>query len=59
MAPRAYVLFEVAGCEVRVSNPDRVYFPESGWTKGDLAEYHVECADALLNHLRERPVKKG
>ena len=51
-----HVVFELAGREVRLSNPNKVYFPKSGWTKGDLARYHVECADALLNHLRERPV---
>ena len=51
-----HVVFELAGREVRLSNPDKIYFPESGWTKGDLARYHVECAEALLNHLRERPV---
>jgi bifunctional non-homologous end joining protein LigD len=56
MASSDHEVFEVAGREVRLSNPDKVYFPESGWTKGDLARYHVECADALLNHLRERPV---
>jgi bifunctional non-homologous end joining protein LigD len=56
MAPRDHEIFEIAGREVRVSNPDKVYFPESGWTKGDLARYHVDCADALLNHLCARPV---
>jgi bifunctional non-homologous end joining protein LigD len=53
--PTDYEVFEVAGREIRISNPDKVYFPESGWTKGDLARYHVECADALLVQLRERP----
>jgi DNA ligase D-like protein (predicted polymerase) len=51
-----HLTFELDGHEVRLSNPDKVYFPESGWTKGDLARYHVECAEALLNHLRDRPV---
>ena len=56
MADRDHVVIEADGREVRLSNPDKVYFPESGWTKGDLANYHVECAEAVLNHLRERPV---
>jgi bifunctional non-homologous end joining protein LigD len=51
-----HLTLELDGHELRLSNPDKVYFPQSGWTKGDLARYYVECADAVLNHLRERPV---
>ena len=42
---------EVGGRTVRVSNPDRVYFPEHGWTKHDLVDYYL----AVGNALRERP----
>ncbi|CAA9481053.1 MAG: ATP-dependent DNA ligase [uncultured Solirubrobacteraceae bacterium] len=48
-------VYELDGHEVRLSSPDKVYFPQAGVTKGQLADYHVECAEALLNHLRERP----
>ena len=48
-------VYEVAGREVRLSSPDKVYFPEAGVTKGELADYYVQCAEAVLNHLRERP----
>jgi bifunctional non-homologous end joining protein LigD len=54
--PTEYEVFEVDGHEIRLSNPGKVYFPQSGWTKGDLARYHVDCADAILNQVRERPV---
>jgi DNA ligase D len=40
---------------VRVSNPDRVYFPERGETKLDLAEYYLSVGDGIVNALRERP----
>ena len=53
--PTEYEIFEVDGHEIRLSNPGKVYFPQSGWTKADLARYHVQCADAILNHVRERP----
>ena len=46
---------EAAGREVRLSNPAKVFFPEPGYTKLDLAAYYVEVADAALVHLRERP----
>ena len=48
-------MLEVAGREVRLSNPAKVYFPKPGWTKLDLAEYYLELADAVLVHVRERP----
>jgi bifunctional non-homologous end joining protein LigD len=50
-----YTTLEVAGHEVRLSNPAKVYFPKPGWTKLDLAEYYITAADAVLTHLRERP----
>ncbi len=40
---------------VRVSNPDRVYFPETGATKMDLVEYYLAVGDGIVNALRERP----
>ncbi|WP_280276242.1 non-homologous end-joining DNA ligase [Nocardia wallacei] len=40
---------------VRVSNPDRVYFPESGATKLDLVQYYLSVGDGIVNALRDRP----
>ncbi|GAA2080662.1 non-homologous end-joining DNA ligase [Aeromicrobium halocynthiae] len=40
---------------VRVTNPDRVYFPERGWTKLDVVEYYLAVGPALVGALRERP----
>ena len=48
-------MLELAGREVRLSNPNKVYFPKPGWTKLDLAEYYIAAADAVLVHVRERP----
>jgi DNA ligase D-like protein (predicted polymerase) len=54
-AKTEYTMLEVAGREVRLSNPGKVYFPKPGWTKLDLVEYYLTAADAVLVHLRERP----
>jgi DNA ligase D-like protein (predicted polymerase) len=54
-AKSEYTMLEVAGREVRLSNPGKVYFPKPGWTKLDLVEYYLGAADAVLLHLRERP----
>jgi bifunctional non-homologous end joining protein LigD len=38
-----------------VSNPDKLFFPEVGLTKGDLVQYYLDVADCALPHLRGRP----
>jgi bifunctional non-homologous end joining protein LigD len=45
---------EIGG--TRVSNPDRVLYPEQGLTKRQLAEYYVAVAGAMLPHLAGRPL---
>src|SRR3954471_12913055 len=40
---------------VRVSNPDRVYFPDLGLTKLDLVNYYLAVGDGIVRALRERP----
>jgi len=52
---KEHVTIEAAGQQLRVSSPSKLYFPEPGFTKLDLIGYYVECADAVLVHLRERP----
>ncbi len=49
------VEIEVDDRVVRVSNPDRVYFPETGATKLDLVEYYLAVGDGIVNALFERP----
>jgi bifunctional non-homologous end joining protein LigD len=41
---------------VRLSNPDKILYPEQGITKGQLADYYVAVADRILPHLAFRPV---
>jgi DNA ligase D len=40
---------------MRISNPDRVYFPAVGATKLDLASYYLAVGPGIVNALRERP----
>jgi len=46
---------EVDGREVRVSRPDKVYFPELGATKSDLVSYYLDIGAHLLNTAGGRP----
>lgn len=41
---------------IKISNPDRVVFPESGITKGELADYYARMAPHLLPWLAQRPI---
>ncbi|MBI2243295.1 MAG: ATP-dependent DNA ligase [Nocardioides sp.] len=49
------VEIEVDDRVVRISNPDRVYFPDSGATKLDLVEYYLAVGPGIVNALFERP----
>lgn len=46
---------EVEGRTVRLSSPDRVYFPDAGWTKRDLVDYYLAVGPGIVRALRERP----
>ena len=41
-------VIEVAGREVAVSNPDKVFFPRTGHTKMDMIRYYLAVADGCL-----------
>ena len=46
---------EVGHRVVKITNPDRVYFPATGATKLDLAEYYIAVGDGIVRALFERP----
>ncbi|MDO7866872.1 non-homologous end-joining DNA ligase [Nocardioides jiangxiensis] len=50
-----FVEIEVDDRVVKVTNPDRVYFPETGATKLDLVDYYLSVGPGIVNALRERP----
>jgi bifunctional non-homologous end joining protein LigD len=49
-------VIEVAGREVTVSNPQKVYFPRTGHTKLDLVRYYLAVADGALHGVAGRPM---
>ncbi len=49
------VELEVGDRTVRISSPDRVYFPARGETKLDLVRYYLSVGDGIVRALRERP----
>jgi bifunctional non-homologous end joining protein LigD len=42
--------------ELRLSNLDKVFWPENGYTKGDLLTYYFNISPTMLPHLLERPL---
>ncbi|CAN5873561.1 hypothetical protein BH24ACT8_BH24ACT8_00650 [soil metagenome] len=48
----------VGGRTLRVSSLDKVLYPTTGTTKGEVLQYYVRIADRLLPHLARRPVTR-
>ncbi|NGO14334.1 ATP-dependent DNA ligase [Streptomyces sp. HC44] len=47
---------EVEGRKLTLSNLDKVLYPATGFTKGEVLHYYATVADPLLAHLRDRPL---
>jgi bifunctional non-homologous end joining protein LigD len=52
----ARVEVEVAGRRLELSNRDKVFWPETGFTKGDLLDYYEAVAPTMVAHLAGRPI---
>ncbi|MGH2829687.1 MAG: non-homologous end-joining DNA ligase [Actinomycetota bacterium] len=46
----------IAGRELRLSNLTKIYWPDDGYTKGDLLAYYHNVAPLILPHLAQRPL---
>ena len=47
----------IAGRDLALTNQDKVFFPRTGRTKGDLVRYYVDLAGPVLNHVEHRPMQ--
>src|ERR687896_2686774 len=54
--PASREIVEVAGREVPVSNPDKVFFPHTGHTKLDLVRYYLAVEEGVLRGVGGRPM---
>ena len=54
--PVPAVELEVGNRTVRVTSPDKIYFPEVGLTKLDMVSYVVAVGDGIFAALKDRPV---
>jgi bifunctional non-homologous end joining protein LigD len=56
MATKTKVKIRAGRRTLEVSNLDKVFYPETGFTKGDVIGYYRDVAPALIPHLKDRPV---
>lgn len=56
MGKTQQTVLEASGREVVITNPDKVFFPQAGHTKLDLAKYYVAVAEAALRGIAARPI---
>jgi bifunctional non-homologous end joining protein LigD len=52
---RAETHVEAAGRRVRISSPDKILFPDQGWTKFDVVEHYLRCAPGAVRGVHRRP----
>ena len=50
------IVLELAGHEVRVTSPDKVFFPKAGATKLDLVRYYEAVGEPLMATMQGRPL---
>jgi DNA ligase D-like protein (predicted polymerase) len=49
------ITVDASGTPVKVTNPEKVYFPESGYTKGEVVDYFLSVMDGALRGIYRRP----
>jgi DNA ligase D-like protein (predicted polymerase) len=54
-AKREHLTLSIAGRDVAISNPAKVFFPDAGLTKLDVVQYYVAVADGALRGAGGRP----
>ncbi|GII92042.1 non-homologous end-joining DNA ligase [Sinosporangium siamense] len=50
-----YIELDAGGRTIKVSNPDKIYFPDIGATKRELVEYYISVGEGAVRALRDRP----
>jgi bifunctional non-homologous end joining protein LigD len=58
MATASTLVTAVDGHRLRLSNLDKVLYPDDGFTKGEVLDYYARIADVLLPHLADRAVTR-
>ena len=54
--PASTTTVDIDGHQLKLSNLDKVLYPEVGFTKGEVIDYYARIAPVLLRHLGDRGV---
>ncbi|QDR81136.1 non-homologous end-joining DNA ligase [Sporomusa termitida] len=49
-------MIDIGGHKLKISNLDKVFYPATGFTKGQMLDYYIRIAPVLLPHLNNRPL---
>ena len=58
MASKQQPVVSVGGRTIKLTNLDKVLYPETGTTKADVIDYYVTVADVMLPHVKDRPATR-
>jgi bifunctional non-homologous end joining protein LigD len=47
---------KIGGTTIEVSNLNKVFYPKTGFTKGQVIDYYIRVSPFLLPHLKDRPI---
>src|SRR5919206_3205666 len=56
MAKRTESVIDIQGRQLKLSNLEKVLYPATGFTKGQVIDYYVRIAPVLLPHLKGKPL---
>ena len=56
--PRDRIPVAIEGRDLELSNLDKVMYPATGFTKGEVIDYYTRISEFILPHLRDRAVTR-
>jgi bifunctional non-homologous end joining protein LigD len=56
VSPDNSIATTVGGRELSISNLEKVFYPNTGFTKGEMIEYYARIAEVMLPHVADRPL---
>jgi len=56
--PESKVRVDVDGRSLALTNLEKVLYPASGFTKGEVIDYYVQVSEPVVSHLTDRPATR-
>ena len=49
-------IVEIGGRQLKLTNLDKIFYPSTGFTKGQVIDYYARIAPVLVPHLKNKPL---